>query len=60
MAKPGGRCMKMSPDGLSLVIGDLDGNIRVFDMMTFEQTACIEAHDSDILTVDFGQSVDMG
>jgi WD40 repeat protein len=52
--------MKMSPDGLSLVIGDLDGNIHVLDMMTLEQTACIEAHDGDILTVDFGQSVDMG
>jgi WD40 repeat protein len=57
--KVGGRCMKMSPDGLSLVIGGLNGNIHVFDMQTFKQTACIEAHASEVLSVDFGQSIDM-
>ncbi|CAF0967394.1 unnamed protein product [Adineta steineri] len=59
VVKVGGRCIKLSLDGLSLVIGDFDGNIRAFDMITFEQTACIEAHDNEILTVDFGQSIDM-
>jgi WD40 repeat protein len=57
--KIGGRCMKMSPDGLSLVIGSLNGNIHVFDMQTFQQTACFVAHDSEVLSVDFGQSIDM-
>ncbi len=51
--------MKMSPDGLSLVIGGLNGNIHVFDMQTFKQTACMEAHASEVLSVDFGQSIDM-
>ncbi|CAF4370189.1 unnamed protein product, partial [Adineta steineri] len=59
VVKVGGRCIKISPDGLSLVIGDLDGNIRVFDMITFEQIAYIEAHNSEIFTVDFGQSIDI-
>ncbi|CAF2007169.1 unnamed protein product [Rotaria magnacalcarata] len=58
--KPGGRCIKMAPDGLLLAIGDLIGNIRIFDMQTFKQTQLIEAHESEVLSVDYGQSTDMG
>ncbi|CAM2725364.1 unnamed protein product [Rotaria socialis] len=57
--KPGGRCIKMSPDGLSLAIGDLIGNIRIFDIQTFKQIQLIEAHESEVLSVDYGQSSDM-
>ncbi|CAF3454137.1 unnamed protein product, partial [Rotaria sp. Silwood1] len=57
--KVGGRCMKMAPDGLSLAIGDRNGNIRIFDMQTFKQIALVEAHDSEVLSVDYGQSSDM-
>ncbi|CAF3713690.1 unnamed protein product, partial [Rotaria sordida] len=58
-SKVGGRCMKMAPDGLSLAIGDRSGNIRIFDMQTFRQTAFIEAHVSDVLSIDYGQSTSM-
>ena len=57
--KVGGRCMKLSPDGSSLIIGSVNGSIHVFDMQTFEKTACFVAHDSEVLSVDFGQSIDM-
>ncbi|CAF3849173.1 unnamed protein product, partial [Rotaria sordida] len=56
--KLGGRCMKMAPDGLSLTIGDLNGNIRIFDMKTFKQIAFIVAHDNEVLSIDYGQSTD--
>lgn len=58
--KVGGRCMKMNPDGFTLAIGDRNGNIRIFDLQTFKQTAIVEAHDSEVLSVDYGQSVEMG
>jgi WD40 repeat protein len=56
----GGRCMRMNPNGLSLAIGDRNGNIRILDMQTFKQIALVEAHDSEVLSVDYGQSSEMG
>lgn len=58
--KIGGRCMKIKPDGLSMAIGDRNGNIRIFDMLLLKQIALIEAHDSEVLSVDYGQSIEMG
>ncbi|UJR30309.1 hypothetical protein I4U23_017846 [Adineta vaga] len=58
--KTGGRCMKASPDGVSLAIGDRNGNIRIFNMETFQQIALVEAHDSEVLSVDYGRSTDIG
>ncbi len=51
--------MKINPDGLSLAIGDRNGNIHIFNMEIFQQIALIEAHDSEVLSVDYGQSTDM-
>ncbi|CAF3738584.1 unnamed protein product [Rotaria sp. Silwood1] len=48
----------MAPDGLSLAIGDLHGNIRILDMKTFKQIAFIVAHDNEILSIDYGQLAD--
>ena len=56
--KVGGRCMKLHPDGLSIAIGDRNGNIRILDMQTFKQITVVEAHDSEVLSVDYGQSPD--
>ncbi|CAF1595930.1 unnamed protein product, partial [Adineta ricciae] len=58
--KIGGRSMKLNPDGLSIAIGDRNGNIRIYDMQTFKQIALVEAHDSEVLSVDYGQSTDWG
>jgi len=58
--KTGGRCMKINPNGLSLAIGDRNGNIRIFNMEIFQQIALVEAHDSEVLSVDYSRSIDMG
>src|SRR5690348_13901837 len=58
--KIGGRCMKINPDGLSLAIGDRNGNIRILNMEIFQQITLIEAHDSEVLSVDYSHSSSMG
>ena len=60
MPKIGGRCMKINPDGLSLAVGDRNGNIRIFHLENFEQTALVEAHDSEVLSVDYSHSSPLG
>lgn len=52
--------MKIHPDGLSIAIGDRNGNIRILDLQTFKQATLVEAHDSEVLSVDYGQSTEMG
>jgi len=52
--------MKINPDGLSLAIGDRNGNIRIFDMKIFQQIALIEAHDSEVLSIDYSHSSSIG
>jgi WD40 repeat protein len=52
--------MKINPDGLSLAIGDRNGNIHIFNMEIFQQIALIEAHDSEVLSFDYSHSSYMG
>ena len=52
--------MKINPDGISMAIGDRNGNIRILDIESFKQINLVEAHDSEVLSVDYGQSVEMG
>lgn len=52
--------MKTNPDGLSLAIGDRNGNIRIFNLEMLQQITIIEAHDSEVLSVDYSYSSDMG
>ena len=52
--------MKINPDGLSLAIGDRNGNIHILDLQSFQQTAIVEAHDSEVLSVDYSHSSSMG
>ena len=51
--KTGGRCLKINPDGLSMAIGDRHGNIRIVHLESFEQIALLEAHESEVLSVDY-------
>ncbi|CAF4946053.1 unnamed protein product, partial [Rotaria socialis] len=44
----------------SLAIGDRNGNIRIFNMELLQQIALIEAHDSEVLSIDYSYSADMG
>ena len=58
--KVGGRCMKISPDGLCMAIGDRSGNVRIITIDGCKQTVILEAHDSEVLSVDYGRSAAMG
>ena len=47
--------MRISHDGSYLACGDLYGNIRIHDLTreNMEETKVIEAHDSEVTTLDF-------
>ncbi|RMX55508.1 hypothetical protein pdam_00024122, partial [Pocillopora damicornis] len=49
----GVRCLRISPDGQTLATGDRSGNVRVYDLMFFDEVAKIEAHESEVLCVEF-------
>ena len=51
--KNGVRCIRLSPDGKHLASGDRSGNIRVFDLETHVDLCKIEAHDSEVLSLEF-------
>ena len=45
----------MNPDGFSMAIGDRHGNIRIYNLEMFQQIAILEAHDSEVLSVDYSR-----
>ncbi|XP_059479943.1 mitogen-activated protein kinase-binding protein 1 [Neocloeon triangulifer] len=49
----GVRSVRVSPDGQQLASGDREGNIRIYDMMTFEEVCRIEAHDAEVLCLEY-------
>ncbi|XP_072030662.1 uncharacterized protein [Amphiura filiformis] len=49
----GVRCLCVSPDGQYLASGDRSGNIRVHDLQFMDELHCIEAHDSEVLCLEF-------
>ncbi|VVC42307.1 Hypothetical protein CINCED_3A022545 [Cinara cedri] len=49
----GVRAIRICPDGLQLASGDRCGNIRIHDLKTLRQICLIEAHDSEILYLDY-------
>ena len=53
--KMGARCLKLSPDGQSLATGDRNGNIRIYDTYSFESVCMIEAHEGEILYLQYSQ-----
>ena len=55
------RCIKLSPDAKHIACGDWTGNIRIYELSNFNETQCIQAHDEDIICLDYSpiiQSVD--
>ncbi|KAI8359604.1 hypothetical protein B0O80DRAFT_440656 [Mortierella sp. GBAus27b] len=54
------RTIKISPDGRHLATGDKQGNLRVHSMSTFQQTTYQEAHDAEILAIDFTNPANEG
>ena len=51
--KNGVRCLKISPDGIHLASGDRSGNINVKDLSTQVDVCKIEAHDSEVLCLEY-------
>ncbi|XP_035987347.1 WD repeat-containing protein 62 isoform X1 [Fundulus heteroclitus] len=51
--KAGIRVLGVSPDGKHLAAGDRCGNLRIFALQSLEQLVKIEAHDSEVLCLEF-------
>eukprot|EP00798_Chlamydomonas_sp_ICE-L_P028583 gene28583-31751_t len=47
------RCLRISPDGRHLATGDRQGNIRVYCLSSMELLTIKEAHDAEVLSLDY-------
>uniref|UniRef100_A0A8C8J324 WD repeat domain 62 n=1 Tax=Oncorhynchus tshawytscha TaxID=74940 RepID=A0A8C8J324_ONCTS len=52
-AKSGIRVLGISPDGQHLAAGDRNGNVHIFGLQFMDQLQKIEAHDSEVLCLEF-------
>ncbi|XP_056297142.1 WD repeat-containing protein 62-like [Pseudoliparis swirei] len=51
--KSGVRVLSISPDGRHLAAGDRCGNLRIFGLEFLDELVKIEAHDSEVLCLEF-------
>ncbi|RZC41906.1 mitogen-activated protein kinase-binding protein 1, partial [Asbolus verrucosus] len=49
----GVRCIRVSPDGKNLASGDRSGNIRIHDTASMREMCKIEAHDAEVLCLEY-------
>eukprot|EP00092_Neocalanus_flemingeri_P017101 GFUD01018496.1.p1 GENE.GFUD01018496.1~~GFUD01018496.1.p1 ORF type:complete len:1358 (+),score=414.33 GFUD01018496.1:48-4121(+) len=54
--KNGVRCLSISPDGEHLASGDRSGNIRVHSLQSMKELCRIEAHDAEVLSLQYSQA----
>jgi WD40 repeat protein len=47
------KCIRCSPDERFIASGDVTGNLRVHDIDTLQEVVNLQAHDSDILCLDY-------
>ncbi|XP_061638441.1 WD repeat-containing protein 62 [Phyllopteryx taeniolatus] len=50
------RVLRLGPDGRRLATGDLCGILRIFDLEFLDELVKIEAHDSEVLALEFSPS----
>ncbi|XP_050452738.1 mitogen-activated protein kinase-binding protein 1 isoform X4 [Cataglyphis hispanica] len=51
----GVRSIRVSPDGKHLASGDRSGNIRIHDVSSLEELYLIEAHDAEVLCLEYSK-----
>lgn len=49
----GVRCIKISPENGQLATGDRSGNIRIYNLNTLKLVTSIEAHDAEVLCLEY-------
>ena len=54
------RCIRISPDGKHLSSGDRAGNVRVHDIQFMDELCKIEAHDAEVLCLEYSTPVSVG
>ncbi|XP_044579059.1 uncharacterized protein LOC123261509 isoform X3 [Cotesia glomerata] len=51
----GVRSIRISPDGAHIASGDRSGNIRIHDVATLDELCLIEAHDAEVLCLEYSK-----
>ncbi|TPX69656.1 hypothetical protein SpCBS45565_g02306 [Spizellomyces sp. 'palustris'] len=51
--KTGVRALRVTADGQFLASGDRLGNVRVHELVNFQQLKFLEAHEAEVLSIDF-------
>lgn len=49
------RSLRISPDGEHLASGDRSGNIRIHSLRSFQELYQLEAHDAEVLCLEYTQ-----
>uniref|UniRef100_A0A8C4RBR9 Mitogen-activated protein kinase binding protein 1 n=1 Tax=Eptatretus burgeri TaxID=7764 RepID=A0A8C4RBR9_EPTBU len=53
--KTGIRTLRVSPDGQHLAAGDRVGNVRIYDLELFAELVKIEAHDTEVMCLEYSK-----
>ncbi|XP_018315432.1 mitogen-activated protein kinase-binding protein 1 isoform X5 [Mycetomoellerius zeteki] len=54
-SRNGVRSIRVAPDGKHLASGDRSGNIRIYDVSSLEELCLIEAHDAEVLCLEYSK-----
>ncbi|XP_043797962.1 mitogen-activated protein kinase-binding protein 1 isoform X3 [Apis laboriosa] len=54
-SRNGVRSIRISPDGKHLASGDRSGNIRIHDLSSLDELCLIEAHDAEVLCLEYSK-----